>query len=422
MYLEERGVKVKYSIILPSYNGGEYLKSCVSSIISQDYENYELIISDDHSVDSTVSYLQTISSNSKIRIISPSERLSMAEHWEWALSHAAGEWLIFVGQDDALQPYFFSLAENLTNFASDQGIRSIMSERAYFFWDGCQVIYGDVSVSYIASPKVRVLNSALESAKALLGVVDYFELPQMYTTSLFHRDLLEEAKKKQNGKVFSCHPQDANLAAIACSLEPRFLKSYIPLGWVGSSPKSAGMAVAATDDTLEGASVLKELKVDYEEKIKKSKLRYNSRAGDFGLSDLPIYFWQALIETSSLRSQWINKVLNSRVFGMIFFSLLLIRTWRPKSKKKKMLAGIIYANGLNPKALIPVCILMVFLVLICKGGFLVYRVFRKLCSILFGRKVVSLRINRSEFPDILPEDASKKVSKIISPYLRYLNV
>ncbi|MFI8735961.1 glycosyltransferase family 2 protein [Ectopseudomonas toyotomiensis] len=409
---------VKYSIVIPSYNGCEYLKSCVCSIVSQSCENYELIISDDHSVDDTASYLQSLQSNSKIKVISPSERLSMTEHWEWALSHAQGEWLIFVGQDDAVQPYFFSLADKLTTVASERGIRAIMSERAYFFWDGCQAVYGDVSVSYVASPKLKVLNSALEATKALLGIVDYFELPQMYTTSLFHRSLLDEAKKRQNDKVFSCHPQDANLAAIACSLEPRFLKSYIPLGWVGSSPKSAGMAVAANDDALNGASALKELKADYEEKIQKSKLKYNARAGNFALSDLPIYFWQALIETPGLRSNWVNKFLTSRVFGAIFFSLLLIRIWRPKSQKKKMLMEIFDANGLRPIWLIPLCAFMLLLVFACKILFFVFRVIRKLFSFVLCKEKIFLRMNRTDFPDVLPEDASKEVSKMISPYLQ----
>ena len=37
-----------------------------------------------------------------ITILHTQESLSMTEHWEWALSHAKGEWRIFVGQDDGL--------------------------------------------------------------------------------------------------------------------------------------------------------------------------------------------------------------------------------------------------------------------------------------------------------------------------------
>mgnify|MGYP000642041826 CR=1 FL=1 len=235
----------KYSIIIPTYNGVKYLPTCIETIISQEYSDYELIISDDHSTDGTREFLDTLV-HKNISIIYPSEPLSMTEHWEWALEHAKGEWQIFVGQDDGLQAYFFKLADRLTAEAKGKTLRSIMSSRAYFFWKGCEYVYGDIAVGYLAINKTKVHNFKYETLKALLGLQDYFELPQMYTTALFHRDLLDEARVKQDGKVFSCHPQDANLAAIACSLEAEYLKSYIPLGWVGTSPKSAGMAISGS--------------------------------------------------------------------------------------------------------------------------------------------------------------------------------
>ena len=99
---------LKYSIIIPVRNGIQYLPSCINTILVQKYSNYELIISNDHSTDGTKEYLDTLSNNKNIKIIEPAEPLSMTEHWEWALSHATGEWQIFVGQDDGLQHYFLN--------------------------------------------------------------------------------------------------------------------------------------------------------------------------------------------------------------------------------------------------------------------------------------------------------------------------
>jgi hypothetical protein len=41
-------------------------------------------------------------------------------------------------------------------------------------------------------------NCNFEALKALMGIQEYFELPQMYTTSLFHSDLINQAKLKGN--------------------------------------------------------------------------------------------------------------------------------------------------------------------------------------------------------------------------------
>ena len=314
----------KYSIIVPTYNGIQYLPTCIETIISQDYKDYELIISDDHSSDGTREYLESLN-HPNIAVIYPPESLSMTEHWEWALSHSTGEWQIFVGQDDGLQAYFFQLADRLTKEASRKNLRTIMSSRAYFFWKGCKYVYGDTAVSYVAENKIKVHNFKYEVFKSLLGIQTYFVLPQMYTTALFHKTLLEEARSKQNGKVLSCHPQDANLAAIAYRLEKEYLKSYIPLGWVGTSPKSAGMAISG--DNEEANDIHKEdlkiLKEKYINKIEKSKFKYHELAGPFSFGNNALYFWQALLMTSNLRTERNKELIISPWFKLIFFGSIL---------------------------------------------------------------------------------------------------
>ena len=35
---------MKFSVLLPTRNGGKYLKSCIESVLSQDYKDMELIV------------------------------------------------------------------------------------------------------------------------------------------------------------------------------------------------------------------------------------------------------------------------------------------------------------------------------------------------------------------------------------------
>jgi glycosyltransferase involved in cell wall biosynthesis len=343
----------KYSIIIPSRNGLKYLPFCIETIINQNYANYELIISDDHSEDGTKYYLTTLK-HKNIIILEPPVSLSMSEHWEWALSYSKGEWIIFVGQDDGLQSYFFKLADKLTNIAKEKNIRTIMSERAYFFWPGCEFLYGDRAIRYCAQNRVKLHNCFLESLKVLFGIQTYFELPEMYTTSLFNRDLIDEVKAKQQGKVIVTHPQDANLAAIACSLEKYYLKSSIPLGWVGSSPKSAGFAIStfnlnkvSTDDI----SKMKPLKNEYENKIKNSVLSYLQVAGDFAFENYTIYYWQAILHTQCLRKPIPNKFYNSGLLKFIMFIHIYLEVKYSKlssvSLRLPMFKHIVHINSFS---------------------------------------------------------------------------
>jgi glycosyltransferase involved in cell wall biosynthesis len=327
---------MKYSIIIPARNGAKYLPTCIATIIDQQFEDYELIVSDDHSTDSTGEFLKNIS-HPKVKIIIPPEGLSMAEHWEWALKHASGEWLLFIGQDDGVQAYFFKLAEKLTKLAVQKNIRTIMSQRAYYFWKGCEKIYGNIAVSYSATPFVKTRNGKLQSLLALLGYKTYFELPEMYTTSLFKREIIEDAQKIQNGSLFVTHPQDANLAAIACSLDDRFLYSGIPLGWVGTSPKSAGMAVnIALSEKPEAVSdkELSCLRKEYLQKTNQSKLKTHPLAGDFSFGSCAVYFWGALLQTINLRKGWFNALIQLQLFKIIMFAGVLIDIKKTKANFK----------------------------------------------------------------------------------------
>lgn len=386
------GNNPKYSIILPARNGFNYLPTCINTIIDQNYNDYELIISDDHSNDGTKQYLNNLS-HPNIITIEPPEELSMSEHWEWALTHARGEWIIFVGQDDGLQPYFFQLSDRLIEMAESKKLRVIVSARAHYFWKGCNLAYGDIAVSYGAVNKIKIFNSKVEALKALLGIQNYFELPQMYTTSICKKNLLEEAAAKQGGKVFLAHPQDANLAVIACSLDKNYLKTFIPLGWVGSSPKSAGMAInfgaGKKQKDSEGLSVLAAIKNEYEEKVANSKYKYPDYAGDFSFGDASIYFWQALLQTQSLRSIALNRMLGSHFFKVILFGCILIRMIRQKklSSHQAMFMEILERNRCNYIIVYIVSLFALMGALIWKTLNLCTRVVNKIKHISFGTKV-----------------------------------
>ena len=304
----------KYSIIIPVRNAARYLPTCVETVLSQPYSDFELIISNNHSTDGTGAYLDALE-HPNLKKVMPPEPCCMSEHFEWALAQATGEWLIFLGADDGLLPYFFELADTLTACADKKHIRAIMSRRAYYFWPGCERFYGNTCVSYFAVNRVEVRHSLLGILNALFGIGFYFDLPQMYSNALFHRSLIHDAIKKQ-GRVFTSITPDANLAALACGLETRYLFSYIPLGWVGASPASNGFSVSVASISYGAAGTAqneqKNRSNDFFTLNDKSGLRYDARLGNPRLSSSRFLFLDVLYKTEKLRSEALNRLFSAK--------------------------------------------------------------------------------------------------------------
>ncbi len=97
---------VKLSVIVPVYNVERYLAKCLDSIIFQDLspDNYQIIIVDDGSTDSSGRIADEYNSNYRnvVVIHQPNGGLSRARNA--GLDVAAGEYVQFVDSDDYLEP------------------------------------------------------------------------------------------------------------------------------------------------------------------------------------------------------------------------------------------------------------------------------------------------------------------------------
>lgn len=91
-----------FSIILPVYNGERFLAQTLDSVLGQTYSNFELIVINDGSMDSTLEICQHYTSlESRIKLINKkNEGVSVARNY--GLDAAQGKYIIFVDGDDIL--------------------------------------------------------------------------------------------------------------------------------------------------------------------------------------------------------------------------------------------------------------------------------------------------------------------------------
>lgn len=227
----------KYSIVIPTRNREKYLRFAVEGVLSDQRDDVELIISNNHSVDDTETYLATIS-DPRVKIVRPTAEISMSSHYEFALSQAKGEWVTIIGDDDSVMPYLFDRLDALVAQYPQTSI--ISSERAYYFWDGCQDLYGDLVVVYRSGPRQEMRSTKRDLLAALAGVRSCFDLPQIYTSCIVKRSLVERIRSKSDGRFYHSIIPDM-YSAVALSLaEDFYLRVEEPLFWTGTSNASMG--------------------------------------------------------------------------------------------------------------------------------------------------------------------------------------
>lgn len=118
------------SIITPVYNAEKYIEKTILSVILQTYENWELIIVDDCSNDSSFQKIKKYSEDKRIKYYKNSKNMGPAFSRNFGIEKSKGQYVCFLDSDD-----FWSerKLENQINFMVFKDIE--MSHGNYFFCD-----------------------------------------------------------------------------------------------------------------------------------------------------------------------------------------------------------------------------------------------------------------------------------------------
>jgi len=108
------------SIIMPSYNSETTIGSAIASVIDQTYSNWELIVSDDNSSDSTVDIIEELMrTENRIKLIKHVKNNGAGFSRNAAIAEAYGKYIAFLDSDDLwhklkLQKQITFMLENRT--------------------------------------------------------------------------------------------------------------------------------------------------------------------------------------------------------------------------------------------------------------------------------------------------------------------
>jgi hypothetical protein len=229
-------VAPKFSVVIPTKERADTLRAALRTCLAQDYDDFEVVVCDN--VGSTATRAVVESAHSpKVRYYCSSEPLAMSHNWELALSHARGEYITVLGDDDGLLGYALRALDRLI---AEHRPRALRWETVLYTWPTLGV---PEDANYLRLPLGRGLR-VVEGRAAIAAVMrfeaEYQTLPMVYN-AVVHRDLLWTLRDR-TGRVFLNSQPDVYSGFAVAYLADRYLSTDVPMTVTGYSERSNGVA------------------------------------------------------------------------------------------------------------------------------------------------------------------------------------
>ena len=130
----------KISIIIPVYNGANYVREAIDSALAQTYENFEVIVVNDGSTDDGATERIALSYGDKIRYFKK-ENGGVSSALNLGISEMTGEYFSWLSHDDKYEPY--KLEHLVTALAELENPKKAIPLCGVYYIDADSVKIGD---------------------------------------------------------------------------------------------------------------------------------------------------------------------------------------------------------------------------------------------------------------------------------------
>ncbi len=233
---------MKFSVLLPTRNRQDLLKYAIATVLRQDYDDWEIIVSDNFSQEDIAGYIQSLK-EPRIKYYRTERFIPVTDNWNNALEKSSGEYVIMLGDDDCLMKGYFKTIHGLleTYPAPD----FIYTSALLYAYPG--VMPGFPEGFLNPYDRADFLKSAkepfwLDKGRALQYVNQSmnFKLPFDYNMqfSVISRKFMQSLER--HGPFFQSPYPDFYAQNVMFLKAERILICPIPLVTIGISPKSYG--------------------------------------------------------------------------------------------------------------------------------------------------------------------------------------
>lgn len=115
----------RISVCVPVFNGSEYIRDCINSILSQSFPDFELILVNDASTDDSRQIIRSYQ-DPRIKYYENDRNLGLVGNWNKCLEYANGEYICIFHQDDIMLPE--NLAKKVAILDTEKQVGMVYSD------------------------------------------------------------------------------------------------------------------------------------------------------------------------------------------------------------------------------------------------------------------------------------------------------
>lgn len=228
---------VKFSVVIPTRERAATLRYALRTCLNQNFDDYEVIVSDNDSSPPTKAVVDEVASP-KVRYVRTPGPLAMSSSWDFAVSHARGEYVLLIGDDDGLLPHALVELDGLTR---ERKARVVRWDPAYYTWPSFALTD---QANYLRVPLGRALREvdAMDTVRAVVAFHSFYTALPMFYNAAIHRSVLATLRDR-TGRVFPHPVPDVYSGFAVAAVAGTYLSTDVPMSVAGQSGASNGIAV-----------------------------------------------------------------------------------------------------------------------------------------------------------------------------------
>ena len=245
---------MKFTVIIPVKNRANYLYHTLQTCTIQEYQNFEVIVSDDGSTDNLRQVVEEASrKDPRIKYVSPNNGLGvgMRDNFEFALSLVKEGYVIALGGDDGLLPHSIT---KMAAILAETGQSVISWPAPTYIYPGAGIDTGQL-ILYTNFGRLKKGHTVLTTkdflerqAVNLSYASDLFS-PMFYVKGAVSIDLVNKVKARSSeNRFYVCPTPDGYSGIVIAGEINTYAYSHEPLSIFGLSSSSQGMNYLSSDE------------------------------------------------------------------------------------------------------------------------------------------------------------------------------